>query len=104
MAQSGALVWGRTSFPTSPRASVDENEARRAELAELGIGIDREIRHDARWIFQFAEAGLLNNVYTEWVEEHPDHPDVKDDLSPIDRLADGSKTLFDVATIEELGG
>lgn len=87
------------SFPP-----LEDNSARRAELAGLGVGIDGEIWHDGRWIFQFAEATALNNVYTEWVEEHPDHPDVKDDLSPINRLPDGTKTLFDVETILALGG
>lgn len=87
------------SFPP-----VADNTARRAELADLGVGTDGEIWHDGRWIFQFADARALNNVYTEWVEEHPDHPDVKDDLSPVNRLPDGSKTLFDVATIEEIDG
>lgn len=85
------------SFPP-----LEDNEARRQELAELGVRIDGEIRHDNRWIFQFAEAGALNNVYTEWVEEHPDHPDVKDDLSPIGRLPDGTKTLFELETILDL--
>ena len=87
------------SFPP-----LDDNEARRRELSELGVGVDGEIRHDGRLIFMFADAGALNNVYTEWVEEHPDHPDVKDDLSPVNRLPDGSKTLFDVETILDLGG
>ncbi len=87
------------SFPP-----VRDNAARRRELADLGIGIDGEIFHDSRWIFLFSDARALNNVYTEWVEEHPDHADTKDDLSPINRLPDGTKTLFDVATIEELGG
>ncbi|WP_431795228.1 VOC family protein [Microbacterium enclense] len=85
------------SFPP-----LEDNSRRREELAELGIGIDGEIRHDGRWIFQFAEAEALNNVYTEWVEEHPDHPDVKDDLSPINRMPDGTKTLFDLETIRSL--
>jgi hypothetical protein len=85
------------SFPP-----LEDNARRRDELAELGVGIDGEIRHDGRWIFQFAEAEALNNVYTEWVEEHPDHPDVKDDLSPINRISDGTKTLFDIETIEAL--
>jgi hypothetical protein len=87
------------SFPP-----IEDNEARRAELAELGIGIDGEIRHDDRWIFQFADAPALDNVYTEWVEDHPDHPDVKDDLSPIGRLPDGTKTLFELDTILSLDG
>jgi catechol 2,3-dioxygenase-like lactoylglutathione lyase family enzyme len=87
------------SFPP-----IDDNERRRAELAELGVGIDGEIRHDDRWIFLFADARALDNVYTEWVEEHPDHPDVKDDLSPIGRLPDGTKTLFEPDTILSLDG
>lgn len=87
------------SFPP-----LEDNFARRAELAELGIGTDGEIFHDGRWIFTFADAAPLNNVYTEWVEEHPDHADVKDDLSPINRMPDGSKTLFDVQTILDLDG
>ncbi|MFV0405683.1 MAG: VOC family protein [Propioniciclava sp.] len=82
------------SFPP-----IADNSRRRSELAEMGVGIDGEIFHDGRWIFQFTEAEALNNVYTEWVEEHPDHPDVKDDLSPVNRLPDGTKTLFDVDTI-----
>lgn len=82
------------SFPP-----ITDNALRRAELRDMGVGIDGEVFHDGRWIFQFAEAEALNNIYTEWVEEHPDHPDVKDDLSPVDRLPDGSKTLFDPETI-----
>jgi catechol 2,3-dioxygenase-like lactoylglutathione lyase family enzyme len=77
---------------------------RRQELADLGIGTDGEFFHAGRWMLTFADARPMNNVYTEWVEEHPDHPDVKDDLSPINRLPDGSKTLFDIATIEAVGG
>lgn len=87
------------SFPP-----IEDNHARRAELAELGIGTDGEIHHQGRWIFTFSDARALNNVYTEWVEEHPDHPDVKDDGSPVDRLPDGNKTLFDVDTILSLEG
>ena len=87
------------SFPPLPDVA-----ARRVELAELGIGVDGEIFHDGRWIFTFGDARPLNNVYTEWVEEHPDHPDVKDDLSPINRLPDGSKTLFDLDTVTALNG
>jgi len=87
------------SFPP-----LDDNEARRAQLGMLGVGTDGIIEHDGRLIFMFTDARALNNVFTEWVEEHPDHADVKDDLSPVNRLPDGTKTLFDVKTILDLGG
>jgi len=83
---------------------VDDLIARRRELAALGIGVDGEIQNGDRFIFTFSDARELNNVYTEWVEESPAHIDVKDDGSPVDRLPDGTKTLFDVQTIRDLGG
>ncbi|QXT63724.1 VOC family protein [Tessaracoccus palaemonis] len=87
------------SFPP-----ISDNDARRTELAELGIQPDGVIEHDGRLIFMFSDARALNNVFTEWVEEHPDHADVKDDLSPVDRLPDGSKTLFEPSTIQAVNG
>ncbi|MFV0428341.1 MAG: VOC family protein [Arachnia sp.] len=83
---------------------VRDNRATRAALAQQGIGTDGTIEHDGRLIFMFSDARALNNVFTEWVEEHPGHADTKDDLSPVNRLPDGTKTLFDVETITALGG
>lgn len=87
------------SFPP-----VDDLPARREELARLGIGTDGSIEHEGELIFLFGEAGPVDNVYTEWVFEHPAHADVKDDGSPVNRRADGSKTLFDLETIDAVDG
>lgn len=81
-----------------------DNDVRRSELAELGVGIDGDNRQDGRSILMFSDARATNNVYVEWVEDGHDHPDCKDDGSPVNRLPDGSKTLFDVSTILELNG
>jgi catechol 2,3-dioxygenase-like lactoylglutathione lyase family enzyme len=83
---------------------VPDNQARRQELAGLGVGIDGEVRHDGRWIIQFTDSRALNNVSTEWVEASPGHLDLKDDGSPVDQLPDGSQTIFDVETILEFRG
>ena len=87
------------SFPPIP-----DGAARRAELAAIGVGTDGEIWHDGRWIFQFTDARVLDNVHTEWVEAHPDHADAKDDRSPIDRAPDGSARLFPAEMLAPLGG
>lgn len=87
------------SFPPIP-----DGAARRAELAAIGVGTDGEIWHDGRWIFQFTDARVLDNVHTEWVEAHPDHADAKDDRSPIDRAPDGSARLFLDEQLASFGG
>jgi hypothetical protein len=78
------------SFPP-----IADNNARRGELAKLGIDMAGGANHEGRWIIQFSDPQKLNNVSTEWVEESPGHLDLKDDGSPIDRLPDGSTTIFD---------
>jgi hypothetical protein len=87
------------SFPP-----VADNNARQRELAELGIGMAGGSNHDGRWIIQFTDPPALNNVSTEWVEASPGHLDLKDDGSPVDRLPDGSSTVFDAKTILGLDG
>lgn len=87
------------SFPP-----ISDLTARRDELAALGFVTDGSIEHDGRLIFMFADARPLDNVYTEWVEEHPAHADVKDDGSPVNRRHDGSKTLFELETIDAVDG
>jgi hypothetical protein len=87
------------AFPRMP-----DNNARRDELAALGLEMKSGVNHEGRWIIQFTDADALNNVATEWVEASTGHRDVKDDGSPVDRLPDGSTTVFDAATIVSLGG
>jgi catechol 2,3-dioxygenase-like lactoylglutathione lyase family enzyme len=87
------------SFPP-----VSDNNARQRELAELGIEMDGGANYKGRWIIQFSDARALNNVSTEWVEESPGHLDLKDDGSPVDRLPDGSATVFDPETMLALDG
>ena len=87
------------SFPP-----VADNNAQRRELAELGIGMAGGSNHNGRWIIQFTDPPALNNVSTEWVEASPGHLDLKDDGSPVDRLPDGSSTVFDAKTILALDG
>jgi hypothetical protein len=87
------------SFPP-----VSDNNARQRELAELGIGMAGGANHDGRWIIQFSDGRPLNNVCTEWVEESPGHLDLKDDGSPVNRLPDGSSTVFDPETIIAIDG
>jgi hypothetical protein len=87
------------SFPP-----VADNNARRHELAELGLEMDGGSNYNGRWIIHFSDARPLNNVSTEWVEVSPGHLDLKDDGSPVDRLPDGSSTVFDPETILALDG
>lgn len=86
-------------FPVIP-----DNVARATELADLGIAIDGENIQDGRPILMFAERSALNNVHAEYVEDGHDHPDVKDDGSPVNRLPNGEKTLFELETVERLTG
>ncbi|TFE36867.1 hypothetical protein E2553_45360 [Paraburkholderia dipogonis] len=86
------------SFPP-----VSDNNERRRELATLGIGMAGGANHEGRWIIQFSDPQKLNNVSTEWVEESEGHLDLKDDGSPIDRLPDGSATIFDAETTRTFG-
>jgi hypothetical protein len=83
---------------------VPDNNARRDELTALGLEMKSGVNHEGRWIIQFTDAEELNNVATEWVEASTGHRDVKDDGSPVDRLPDGSTTVFDATTIVGLGG
>jgi hypothetical protein len=85
-------------------APIADNSALRRELAELGIEMDGASNYDGRSIVQFTDARALNNVATEWVEASPGHHDLKDDGSPVDRLPDGSSTVFDAQTILALNG
>ena len=82
---------------------VADNNARRRELADIGVRMDGQVNHDGRWIIQFTDARALNNVATEWVEASPGHLDLKDDGSPVDRLPDGSTTVFDAEAINAVG-
>lgn len=86
-------------FPVIP-----DNVVRAAELADLGIAIDGENIQDGRSILMFTERPALNNVHAEYVEDGHDHPDVKDDGSPVNRLPNGEKTLFEPETVERLTG
>ena len=85
-------------------APIADNSTLRRELAELGIEMDGTSNYDGRSIVQFTEARALNNVATEWIEASPGHHDLKDDGSPVDRLPDGSSTVFDAQTILALKG
>jgi len=85
-------------------APIADNSAQRRELAELGIEMDGASNYDGRSIVQFTDARALNNVATEWIEASPGHHDLKDDGSPVDRLPDGSSTVFDAQTILALNG
>jgi hypothetical protein len=85
-------------------APIADNSAIRHELAAFGIGMDGVSDYDGRSIIQFTEARLLNNVATEWIEASPGHLDLKDDGSSVDRLPDGSSTVFDAQTILALDG
>ena len=85
-------------------APIVDNSTLRRELAELGIEMDGASNYYGRSIVQFTDARALNNVATEWIEASPGHHDLKDDGSPVDRLPDGSPTVFDAQTILALKG
>jgi hypothetical protein len=85
-------------------APIADNSALQRELAQLGIEMDGASNYDGRSIVQFTDARALNNVATEWIEASPGHHDLKDDGSPVDRLPDGSSTVFDAQTILALNG
>jgi catechol 2,3-dioxygenase-like lactoylglutathione lyase family enzyme len=76
------------SFPP-----VSDNNARRRELADLGVLMAGGANHDGRWIIQFSDPRPLNNVSTEWVEESPGHLDLMDDGSPAKPLFSGERKL-----------
>jgi hypothetical protein len=85
-------------------APIADNAALQSELAELGIEMDGASNYDGRSIVQFTDARALNNVATEWIEASPGHHDLRDDGSPVDRLPDGSSTVFDAKTILAFNG
>jgi hypothetical protein len=85
-------------------APIADNSEVRRELAAFGIGMDGVSDFEGRSIIQFTEARALNNVASEWIEASPGHLDLKDDGSPVDRLPDGSSTIFDAQTIVALDG
>jgi hypothetical protein len=85
-------------------APIDDNSAVRRKLAALGIGMDGVSDFEGRAIIQFTEARALNNVASEWIEASRGHLDLKDDGSPVDRLPDGSSTIFDAQAILALDG
>ena len=85
-------------------APIVDNSTLRRELAELGIEMDGASNYYGRSIVQFTDARALNNVATEWIEASPGHHDLRDDGSPVDRLPDGSSTVFDAKTILAFNG
>lgn len=80
------------SFPP-----VQDNNVRKEQLAAMGIGMAGGSNYEGRWIIQFSDPGILNNVSTEWVEESPGHLDLKDDGTPLDRL-------FEAESLAEFNG
>lgn len=84
-------------FPVIPDTAV-----RTEELAKLGVAIDGENIQDGRSILMFTDRNALSDVHLEYVEAGHDHPDMKLDGSPVNRLPNGDKTLFELETVERL--
>jgi hypothetical protein len=75
-------------------AAVSDGGARGRELVELGFTVTARSEQDGRRLIQFTEPNDLDSVFTEWVEASPLHLNLKDDGAPLDRLADGSASVF----------
>ena len=75
-------------------AAVSDGAARGRELIQLGFSVTAGSEQDGHRLIQFTEPNDLGGVLTEWVEASPLHLNLKDDGKPLDRLADGSASVF----------
>lgn len=81
---------------------VADTKLRRQELEGFKIRIAGAVKYQDREIIQFTEHDDLDNVSTEWVELSEGHLDLKDDGTDVNRLPDGSATIFDLETIKAI--
>jgi len=81
---------------------VADTKLRRKELENLKIRIAGAVKYQDREIIQFTEHDDLDNVSTEWVELSKGHLDLKDDGTDVNRLPDGSGTIFELETIRAI--
>jgi hypothetical protein len=61
---------------------------------DLGLPIIGGSEYAGHWLIQFTAPHALNGVFTEWIEASPHHLNLKDDGSPLDRLSNGSMSVF----------